>query len=146
MFFWPSVFAGWLGLALIPTGIGILFFMGAQADIETFLAGAIFFLTGLCVPSFIWWIAKKTYETSTFVITNRRVTIKTGFLSKRQCQMNINKIEGIDMSQTFFDRMIDCGSVTIRGTGGTREVFGRIAKPAEFQDRLQSQLDLMIPA
>ena len=71
--------------------------------------------------------------TSEFAITSKRVIMKLGLISRRTFEMNLNKIETVNVDQSILGRIFDYGTVTIVGTGGTREVFPRIASPLEFR-------------
>ncbi|MBE0667369.1 MAG: PH domain-containing protein, partial [Bacteroidales bacterium] len=74
---------------------------------------------------------------SELVITNRRIVIKTGFISRSTFEMNLSKIETVNVDQSVMGRILNYGSITIIGTGGTRELFHNIAKPMEFRKAFQ---------
>ncbi len=74
---------------------------------------------------------------SEFVITNRRIIIKEGFIARRTFEMNLSKIETVNVDQTVMGRILNYGSITIIGTGGTRETFHNISKPLEFRKAFQ---------
>jgi uncharacterized membrane protein YdbT with pleckstrin-like domain len=74
---------------------------------------------------------------SEFVITNRRIIIKTGFISRKTVEMNLSKIESVNVDQSVVGRILRYGSITIIGTGGTRETFHNISKPIEFRKAFQ---------
>jgi uncharacterized membrane protein YdbT with pleckstrin-like domain len=74
---------------------------------------------------------------SEFVITNRRIIIKTGFIARSTFEMNLSKIESVNVDQTVTGRILNYGSITIIGTGGTREVFHNISKPLSFRKAFQ---------
>lgn len=72
-----------------------------------------------------------------FVVTNRRIIIKTGIISRKTFEMNLNKIETVNVDQSIFGRMLGFGTITVIGTGGTREEFPNIAQPTEFRKKFQ---------
>ncbi len=74
---------------------------------------------------------------SEFAITNRRVVIKIGLFARRTFEMNLSKIESVNVDQTLTGRMLGYGTITLIGTGGTKETFGNIAAPLEFRRRFQ---------
>lgn len=74
---------------------------------------------------------------SEFVITNRRVVIKTGMVSVKTFEMNLSKIESINVSQTFLGRVLGYGTLTVIGTGGTKEEFTDISNPIQFKKMFQ---------
>ncbi|MBI1919851.1 MAG: PH domain-containing protein [Geobacter sp.] len=77
--------------------------------------------------------------TSEFAITNRRVIIKIGLVSRHILEMNLSKVESINVDQSVMGRMLKYGTITIIGTGGTREVFHKIAHPMEFRRQFLSR-------
>jgi uncharacterized membrane protein YdbT with pleckstrin-like domain len=74
---------------------------------------------------------------SEFAITNKRVVIKQGLISRRTFEMNLSKIESVNVDQSLLGRMLGYGTITIIGTGGTRETFADIAGPVEFRRQFQ---------
>lgn len=68
-----------------------------------------------------------------FAVTNKRVIVKTGLISRRTLEMNLSKIESVNVDQTIFGRLLGYGTITIIGTGGTRESFPNISHPIEFR-------------
>lgn len=84
------------------------------------------------------------FATSELVATNRRVLIKTGAVNRQTLEMFISKVESVGVDQSFLGRLLDYGTVIIRGTGGSDEPFRMIARPIEFRNavqRMQSEAD-----
>lgn len=75
--------------------------------------------------------------TDEFAITNKRVVIKTGLVSRKTIELNLNKIESVNVDQTIMGRIFGFGNITIIGIGGTRELFVNIRKPLEFRKKFQ---------
>ena len=74
-----------------------------------------------------------------FVITNKRTICKIGLFSRKTFEMNLNKIESVNVDQSFMGRILGYGTITIIGTGGTREAFPDIADAVEFRKKFQEQ-------
>jgi uncharacterized membrane protein YdbT with pleckstrin-like domain len=74
---------------------------------------------------------------SEFVITNRRIIIKEGFIARSTFEMNLSKIESVNVDQTVSGRILNYGSITIIGTGGTKESFHNISRPLSFRKAFQ---------
>ena len=72
-----------------------------------------------------------------FVITNKRVVIKQGLFSRKTFEMNLSKIESVNVDQSVWGRLFGYGSISIIGTGGTRETFNDNRKPLEFRRHFQ---------
>lgn len=76
-------------------------------------------------------------STSEFAITNKRVIIKVGLIYRRTIEMNLNKIESLNVSQGILGRLLGYGTVVVIGTGGTKEPFSAIADPLTFRKKFQ---------
>ena len=75
--------------------------------------------------------------TSEFVITNKRIIMKTGLISRKTFEMNLQKIESVNVNQSFWGRILGFGTVTIIGTGGSKESFSDISNPLLFRRKFQ---------
>jgi len=79
-------------------------------------------------------------------VSNRRVLIKTGLLSRRSIEVLLPKVESIGVDESFLGRILGYGSVVLRGTGGTFEAFDKIAHPNELRRQVQQQTGNPVPA
>jgi len=77
------------------------------------------------------------FSTSEFAITSKRVIIKVGLISRRTLEMNLNKIESVNVNQGILGRMLGYGTIVIIGTGGTKEPFAAISDPMTFRKKFQ---------
>ncbi len=77
------------------------------------------------------------YKSSEFAITNKRVIVKTGFISRKILEMNLNKVETVNVEQSIWGRMLGFGTIIIVGTGGTKEIFHDIKSPLKFRRKFQ---------
>jgi len=79
------------------------------------------------------------YWTSEFAVTNKRVIMKVGWVARRVLELNLHKIESVNVDQPLLGRLLGYGTITVIGTGGTRETFDRIAHPLVFRKAFQEQ-------
>lgn len=79
--------------------------------------------------------------TSEFAITNKRIIIKIGLISRRTLEMNLGKVESVNVDQSILGRILGYGTIIVIGTGGTKELFSDISAPLEFRRQFQ-QLSL----
>jgi uncharacterized membrane protein YdbT with pleckstrin-like domain len=77
--------------------------------------------------------------TTEMAVTNKRVIIKSGLISRRTIEMNLTKVENIGVSQSILGRLLDYGTITVVGTGGTREPFKWVRSPLDFRRAVQTQ-------
>lgn len=90
------------------------------------------------------WIDRQTSE---FAVTDRRIIIKVGLISRKTMDLNLSKVESIDVEQGFAGRMFGFGTMMVVGTGGSRETFHYIADPTAFRRAVQqASADMQGPA
>jgi len=80
------------------------------------------------------------YNYSEFAVTNRRVIAKFGAFNRSSLELQLNRVEGIDVHQTVFGQFFDYGTIGVRGIGGTEELFPSVATPLEFRKHVQEML------
>jgi uncharacterized membrane protein YdbT with pleckstrin-like domain len=74
-------------------------------------------------------------------VTNRRVVIKTGLMSRKTIEMLLNKVESIEVTEPSLGRVLGYGTIVVVGTGGTPEPFHKVAHPLEFRSQVQQQIE-----
>ncbi len=97
-----------------------------------FLAASVY----LFLSSYIY------YVTSEYGITNKRVLIKTGWIRRESLELILDKVEGVLVDQTIPGRLFDYGTITVIGTGGTKDSFPYIPNPLYFRKMVQEQITL----
>jgi uncharacterized membrane protein YdbT with pleckstrin-like domain len=70
---------------------------------------------------FKWWITE-------IAVTNRRVIYKKGFIRRQTNEMNVHKVESVQVYQTILGRMLGYGTVTILGIGAGFGTLRTIAR------------------
>jgi uncharacterized membrane protein YdbT with pleckstrin-like domain len=76
------------------------------------------------------WFRRWTTE---IAVTDRRVILKRGFIRRHTVEMNMQKVESVDVDQTRLGRIFDYGSVTIRGTGSSFESLRMVDAPLKLR-------------
>ncbi len=74
--------------------------------------------------------------TTRIIVTDQRVVYRTGLIARRTLEMNKEKIESIDVSQSIPGRFLEYGSVTVKGTGGGIEAIHGVSSPFALRDRV----------
>ena len=69
-------------------------------------------------------------------VTNRRVIFKRGLIRRHTIEMNMSKVESVDVDQSITGRIFGYGTVTIRGTGGGIEPLRNISDPLTFRNHV----------
>jgi uncharacterized membrane protein YdbT with pleckstrin-like domain len=126
-----------LSTLLLLAGLGFLISsLFYQQAIALQILGVI--LTGLAIIFSIGPLIE--YKSSEFAVTNKRVLIKVGFIRRHSLELLLNKVEGIGVDQGILGRIFNYGTMSVIGTGGTRESFKDIARPLEFRRQVQSRV------
>ena len=102
-----------------------------------FLPGIILLpLFGIGLILLLWALVRKL--TSELAVTDQRVIIKVGLISRKTIEMNLAKIENIQVDQPILGRILGYGTITVVGTGGTHEPFSCIVDPLAFRNAVHA--------
>jgi uncharacterized membrane protein YdbT with pleckstrin-like domain len=74
--------------------------------------------------------------TTELAVTDRRVIYKSGILARHTLEMNRSKVESVDVDQSVLGRILDFGTITVRGTGGSLEPIRMIGDPLTFRSHI----------
>ena len=125
--YWPAIFFLVLGTALIWWE-----WADARSDMLiaiTAIAFGVLFLVSFLRAWFVRWITE-------FAVTNKRVIYKKGFIWRQSAEMNMDKVEAVDVTQSIPGRMFDYGTIHVRGTGTGIEHLYRIAQPLALRNAI----------
>ena len=129
----------------IFVGPGILLFIGfiIAIAVGAGVGGGGAFLTLLILLLFTIPIllALKTYLTTEFAVTSRRVIVKEGFIRRIALELNHNRVEGLAVQQGVIARIFNAGTIVVMGTGGTKQSARFINNPMEFRRNALEVID-----
>ena len=98
---------------------------------------------GLVFLAWVWIL----YRTTEIAITNKRIIAKFGFISRSTIEINLPKVESVQVDQGVMGRMLDYGTIIVAGAGTPNLSIPGAAEPLEFRkhfmeatDRLQAKL------
>lgn len=103
---------------------------------DLFGVGPFLMLAALLVAG----IAVAHRELTEVAVTNRRIMMNTGLLSRRSADLLLSKVESVTVNESLLGRILGYGAVVVHGTGGTPEPFSQIARPLEFGRHVQQQI------
>jgi uncharacterized membrane protein YdbT with pleckstrin-like domain len=115
-------------LAVI-SGLAILVQVVDFLDIFLVLFASVVFIRGLII-----------FKTTEFAVTNRRVIIKKGLIARDAMEIELGKIEGINVRQSILGRIFGYGSLQVRGTGVGEIWYNLVAKPFDFQKAINGAI------
>lgn len=94
---------------------------------------AVFWLL-LVVPGLIMLVRIWTTE---IAVTNRRLIYKRGWIARKTDEINLNRIEEVNLEQGVLGRMLGYGKVFCQGTGAGEIDLPTMADPLRFKRALQ---------
>jgi uncharacterized membrane protein YdbT with pleckstrin-like domain len=74
-----------------------------------------------------------------YVVTNKKVILKSGILNRDALELVLNKCEGIRINQSLMGRMLGFGSIVVT-TGGVTNKFDFITNPIKFRNEINAQI------
>lgn len=136
----------WFFIQHIAVGTGILglvaivIFTDGVSFIETGLKYAI----GALLVFWAVWLGIRflAWRNTYFVVTDRRVIFRTGFVAKRGVEIPLDRITNIDFQQGPIERMIGAGDLDIQSAGrdGSSH-FEDVRHPDAVQQEIYRQIE-----
>ena len=98
---------------------------------------AALFSVVFAIPGFIYFIQSIIwYFTTEYAITDRRIILKTGLISRKASELFLNKAEGLKIDQGIIGRIFNYGTISMDGTGGTKDNYRYLYAPMLFRKRM----------
>ncbi|MDX1293019.1 MAG: PH domain-containing protein [Hyphomonas sp.] len=89
---------------------------------------------GIIIFGIVYFIMEMVrINTTEFVVTDRRVVLKTGLWSADVEEIALDAIEGSSLKQGILGRIFGYGRLSINGRGETHIRFPNMAHPQEFR-------------
>src|ERR1700730_1344497 len=116
----------WFAIPMIALAVFCLYVPEEQRSLV--LAGAAI-LAVLALTTFLGsWFVRVTTE---IVVTDKRIIHKVGWIARRTEEMNMTKVETVDVRQGIVGRIFGFGTVLIIGIGASWEPLVFMASPLE---------------
>jgi len=122
----PGIAMGVVALAALMAGSALPLFLPIAA-----VCAAV----GLAML-FHAWFRRWTTEID---ITDRRIVYKHGFIRRHTVEMNMDKVESVDVDQSILGRLFNYGDVVIRGTGVGFEPLHNVDAPLELRNSVTAR-------
>jgi len=76
---------------------------------------------------------------SLFVVTNKRVILKTGVIRRRVAELVLVKCEGLQATQSVTGRLFGFGTLVVT-TGGATNCYYFVCNPFDFKKAINTQI------
>lgn len=73
------------------------------------------------------------YKSTELAVTTKRVIVKHGFIRRQTVEINMNKVESIQVDQGILGRVFDFGTLIISGTGTSHAPITGVCAPMAFR-------------
>jgi uncharacterized membrane protein YdbT with pleckstrin-like domain len=139
---WRALLSFYIGAVVAAAVIAVIVALIASTVVGV-LVGVVVFVLALIV-GFIRRMA------TTYLVTNQRLYIKRGILSKREQQTRIDRVQNVNTDQRFRDRILRVGTVDFdtAGTDDSDFRFVGISNPsnvARAVDKAQREAAAALP-
>lgn len=81
------------------------------------------------------------YFTTEIAITNKRIIAKFGLIERKTIELNLVKVESIQVDQGVIGRMFNYGTIIISGGGNPLAPIAKISNPLLFRNRFVEATD-----
>jgi Bacterial PH domain len=112
---------------------------GSGGEVNSAVLPTSLIVVGAGGALFAWfraWIRRVSTE---LAVTDRRVIFKRGLVRRHTVEMNMDKVESVDVDQSILGRIFNYGDVTVRGTGASIEPLRLIDDPLGFRSRVTAR-------
>lgn len=75
--------------------------------------------------------------TTEFAVTDKRVILKRGWLTRTTEELAVESIEGVHLDQSIWGRLFRYGKIVVTGTGEATIPFPPMAEPIEFRRAIE---------
>ena len=76
--------------------------------------------------------------TTEIAVTNKRLLYKRGVIARNVNEMSVDRIEGVNVRQSFLGRLMNYGRLAVRGMGVGEVVLPPIDEPIKFRQAIEN--------
>jgi uncharacterized membrane protein YdbT with pleckstrin-like domain len=123
------------GIVLLIAAVAVAYFAiqsGGDVGFVALIVAAV--VGGLTL--LLWLRAFLLRASTELAVTDRRIIYKTGLMRRHTVEMNMDKVESVNVDQSPLGRLFGYGTVTVHGTGGGLEPLPNIAHPITFRNHV----------
>ena len=100
----------------------------------SYITPLIFSMMIIGIPSLLKVISTE------YGLTSKKVVSKTGIIGRNTEEMNLAKVENVEIKQGVLGRILGFGNVVVAGTGGSKVVLSNVSNPLKVKKDIESIL------
>jgi uncharacterized membrane protein YdbT with pleckstrin-like domain len=127
-----------IALAIVAAAVAATVLLTGQTQTYT--------LIGIGLVTAIWLVALLAkvaqWRTTHFVLTNDRLIVRSGVLSKQGREIPLERVNDLTYHQSLFERLVGAGDLMIESAGERgQDRFARIPHPARAQQLVYTEME-----
>jgi uncharacterized membrane protein YdbT with pleckstrin-like domain len=126
----------------VPAALLLLLALAALTQASQQGAGMVWSVAAAALAAFGGFMALSAWFrrwTTEVDVTDRRIVYKRGFIRRHTIEVNMDKVESVDVDQSVLGRIFDFGDITIHGTGDTIDPMRGIGSPLDFRNKVTAR-------
>jgi membrane protein YdbS with pleckstrin-like domain len=157
LFYLPGPIILLLILAVLDYAAAAAYYMWAANPLGTLIGKysrvtsldklVLVFFIFLTLIALLWLLVRYLRWISTvYAVTNTRVIVQKGIFGRNFDEIPVNQVRGVDVHQTFGQRILGYGTVTVSSEGGTKvgnEAWRGVPRPFEFQRLIENATQVL---
>ncbi len=109
--------------------------------IGTTMTGHLFMLGLSFVGALLLLVVYINYKSVELAITNKRIIVKFGFIRRDTTEINLSKVESVQVEQPLVGRMLNFGTIIVSAGGGPMAPVPYIHEPLAFRKHFMMATD-----
>jgi len=127
-------------LYYVAAWVSFVFFVALAIGAIIYTAGiTMWFLLGVCAAGLVVLLVRmKSIWTTEIVVTNHRLVLKRGWLSRSTVELQLKSIEEVNFHQGLLGRIFNFGKIVVHGTGVDDLILPNIASPTDLVKAIEN--------
>jgi len=131
-----TLYSSWIMGVMIPVIMMLATVLFVKTTAGLIVMIPIFFVAVLLFTAGILNIVN--FYFTEFAVTNKKVLSKSGVFSVQADELQLKKIEGVDVRQNMLQKILGIGSLVLSGTGTQKVCFVGIDNPLAVKKQIDS--------
>lgn len=139
---WTVVAGEFLVLFIIIAVVGTALFFIPWNEDWSLIAGGGVVAVGLIAALALWFIPMLKWMTTVYILTNRRLMMRDGIISKQGRDMPLTRVNDVSFNISLWERIMRYGTLSIQSASEQEGmVLQRVPKPQWFQSEIYRQVN-----
>ncbi|WP_159945632.1 MULTISPECIES: PH domain-containing protein [unclassified Nocardiopsis] len=139
---WTVLAGEFVALALIAAAVAAaLWFLPWDRDWSPAAAGTVV-AVGVVAALVLWFVPMLRWSSTVYVLTNRRLMMRDGIISRQGRDMPLTRINDVAFSIGLWERLMGYGTLSVQSASEQEGmVLRRVPRPQRFQAEIYRQVN-----